>query len=513
MATILHTVEESTLKNITIALVALLASGCSSSALQGATNASLPHTFARGHASTPIQHVVIIMQENRSFDNLFYNFPGANGASYGMGHGVKYTLQPLPLRWYNDQYHSHWQFLEDFDKGKNDGFDRPIYAFNQKPPLCKSEPEDRPECWIYHKTETWKQMPYSYVPEGQIRPYWSMAKQYTLGDNTFSSNSGESFPSHQYMVAGQSGHASEAPYARTWGCDAPDSWEYYLAAGAVKPPVFQPAFGHEVGYGKGPSPSPGPDPCFPLAGQPSSSYPTIADLLDTAGISWRYYVQPNGDDSYWLNAFDAVKAVRYGPDWNKDFSEPDTNVLTDITKGDLQQVSWVMPHGGASDHAGGGSGNCGPNWVASIVNEIGESQYWNNTAIIIMWDEWGGWYDHVLPPQYHDPQTGVYEGLGYRVPLIVVSPYAKAHYISHKQHEIASTLHFIEQTFGLQPICYPNCSKKNSYADQRADAFDDIFDYTQKPIKFKEIVPLPAHKMCENPSDFVKRLWPPEEDY
>ena len=102
--------------------------------------------------------------------------------------------------------------------------------------------------------------------------------------------------------------------------------------------------------------------------------------------------------------------------------KPDTKILTDIANGQLQQVSWVMPHGGASDHAGNGSGAGGPAWVASIVNAIGESSYgyWNNTAIIITWDEWGGWYDHVVPPQYPDPVTGAYEGLGYRVPLIVV---------------------------------------------------------------------------------------------
>ena len=94
-----------------------------------------------------------------------------------------------------------------------------------------------------------------------------------------------------------------------------------------------------------------------------------------------------------------------------------------------------MPYGSASDHAGGGSGNKGPAWVASIVNAIGQSSYWNNTAIVISWDEWGGWYDHVVPPLYADPGTGAYEGLGYRTPLIVVSPYARNHYVSKTQHD------------------------------------------------------------------------------
>ncbi len=218
-----------------------------------------------------------------------------------------------------------------------------------------------------------------------------------------------------------------------------------------------------------------------------------------------------------MNPFDAVKAIRYGPDWsNGDISMPDTNVITDIANNDLQQVTWVMPHGGASDHPGSGSNFCGPNWVASIVDAIGQSKYWNNTAVIVMWDEWGGWYDHVLPHQYEDPVTHAYEGLGYRIPLLIVSPYAKAGYISHQQHEIASSLHLIEQTFNLP---FLGTGTGLQLADQRADAFDDAFDFTQKPIKFKKIKlvnePQPkGFKAC--PTDgvsFVRQKWGPETDY
>ncbi|HKU80613.1 MAG TPA: alkaline phosphatase family protein, partial [Candidatus Tumulicola sp.] len=410
------------MKRLALLLFVALLAGCggalSRSSIPGAMQGGL-----RGRGgSSPIQHVVIIMQENRSFDNFFYDFPGANGTTYGMGHGVKYPLQPLDLAHVTqDPIHSHWQFLEDYDGGKNDGFDRQIYAFATPPPSqCLPEPENQPKCWIWHKPKVWMTLPYTYVPQKEIQPYWDMATQYTLGDDTFSSNNDESFPAHEYMIAGQSGHASEAPSQMPWGCDAPYEWEYYLQFGSATPPVFGKKVGHEVGY------KTGPDPCFPLTTSSSSAYPTIADLLDAAGITWRYYVQPpthdgHGVDSYWLNAFDAVKSVRYGPDWTKDIATPDTKILKDVANGNLQQVSWVMPHAGASDHAGGGSGSCGPNWVASIVNAIGQSKYWDSTAVIIMWDEWGGWYDHVKPPQYPDPVTGAYEGLGYRIPLIVVS--------------------------------------------------------------------------------------------
>ncbi|HEY1654232.1 MAG TPA: alkaline phosphatase family protein [Candidatus Tumulicola sp.] len=491
------------LRNVGVAIVVAATSACGGGMFGSGAARLVPGAIAHGHAASPIQHVVVIMQENRSFDNFFHDFPGAHGATSGMGHGVKYPLQPVDLQFPQDPIHSHWEFLEDLDGGKNDGFDREIYAFAGGQD-CKADPQNHPKCWVWHQQSVWEKMAYSYVKQAQIKPYWDMAKQYTLGDNTFSSNNGPTFVSHQYMVAGQSGHSSEVPTTMPWGCDAPKELVYYLQYGSSKPPDFPPAVGNEQW---------GPDPCFPLDDKPSSAYPTIADSLDAAGVTWRYYVQPHykkgqPQDSYWLNAFDAVKAIRYGPDWTKDISTPDTKVLTDIANGKLQQVSWVMPHGGASDHAGGGSGNCGPNWVTSIVDAIGQSQYWNNTAIIIMWDEWGGWYDHVIPKQYPDPRTGVYEGLGYRVPLIVVSPYAKAGYISHKQHEVASTLHYIEQTFGLP---FLGTGSGYQYADQRADAFDDIFDYTQKPIAFTKIKSLPLR--CKDAQYFLSRQWPEEIDY
>ena len=200
----------------------------------------------------------------------------------------------------------------------------------------------------------------------------------------------------------------------------------------------------------------------------------------------------------WLDAFDAIKAVRFGPDY-ANVVTPDSQVLNDIAGGQLKQVSWVMPYGGASDHAGGGSGNKGPAWVASIVNAIGQSSYWNNTAVIISWDEWGGWYDHVVPPLYADPGTGAYEGLGYRTPLIVVSPYARNHYVSKSQHETASALHFIEKIFGLPSL---------GQADARADAYDDMFDFSQTPTKFR---PIPAN---ENARYFMAQSKAaPETDY
>jgi phospholipase C len=494
-------------------LFVLVASGCSGNSGGTSLVSAASKNAHRRASSDPIQHVVIVMQENRSFDNFFYQYPGANYATQGNGHNGKvYQLEELPLKWARDQNHYHWQFLEDYDNGAGDGFDYQIIQPYKSGPGCtKGNWFNEPQCWNFandpHDQKIMAQ-PYSYVTRAQIQPYWDMANQYVLGDDTFASNNGPTFVSHQYMIAAQAGHASEVPSTTPWGCNKPRESENYLLYGVADPPAFDPQVGHEIN---------GPDPCFPNTNATPWNqwhYPTIATELDNQGISWRYYVQPPTRDSYWLNAFAAVKAVFNGPDWKSDISSPDTNVLTDITSGNLAQVSWVMPHGGASDHPGGGSGNCGPDWVASIVNAVGKSQYWNNTAIIIMWDEWGGWYDHVIPPQYADPFTGAQEGLGFRVPLLIVSPYAKAGYISHQQHEIASTLHFIEQTFDL-PALGSNFNPPVQLADQRADAFDDAFDFTQSPITFKPItlVNEPGGLCPLTTTGLTSRKWAPEIDY
>jgi len=459
-------------------------------------NASLQH-----RASLPITHVVVIMQENRSFDNFFRGFPGADSATFGYGHGVKYPLTPKHLTWTFDLNHYRWQFLEDYDGGKNDGWNDLINGSTSGCPYGKGW-VNHPSCWNFLTGKSYQKMAFSYVYKAEIQPYWTMASEYTLGDHNFGSTNGPSFGEHQMLIAGQDGHADEVPELKPWGCDTPKklsvNWEYYLHYGQANPPEFPPAFGHDVvGY----------RPCF--------TYATVAGLLDGKHISWRWYKQPdppaideegrdrpdyNQYDSFWLDAFDAIKPIRYGPDY-KNVVTPDTRVLTDIANASLAQVSWVMPHGGASDHPGSGSGNCGPAWITAIVNAIGKSSYWDSTAIIITWDEWGGWFDHVVPPLESDPVTGAYEGLGYRTPLIIISPYAKTHYVSKAVHETASSLRFIENVFGLGQL------PPGNLADARADGYDDVF-VSQSPTKFKPIPEPSNYQYC-----LSQRNAPPDRDY
>jgi phospholipase C len=249
------------------------------------------------------------------------------------------------------------------------------------------------------------------------------------------------------MIAGQSGGVDEDPSPSTapWGCDAPPGTTAQLVGpnGTDLPGVF---------------------PCF--------DYQTMADLLDAKGITWRYYAPANGPPiNSTSSAYEAIRHIFYGNNWTSNNISPQTQVLTDIANGDMAQVTWIVPDWLHSDHPGNNSDE-GPDWVASIVNVIGASPLWNSTAIFIMWDDWGGWYDHVVPQSIDSM------GPGFRVPLIVVSPYAKHGYVSHQVYETASVLTYMEKDFGL-----PNLGAR----DATANDLSDCFDYSQKPTPYVAI--------------------------
>lgn len=391
-----------------------LAMGCSSTLIP-----EPPPPGASMAVQGKISHVVVIMQENRSFDNLFNGFPGADTVQTGMSHGQPVALKPVSLAQKTDVDHTHIGWWADWDYGAMDGFSHP------------------------GETYPYPDFPYAYVPQRETVPYWTMAARYTLGDRMFQSNSGPSFTAHQYMIAGQSAHADENPDGAAvkgpWGCDSPTSSRVAL-------------------LGPNGTDLAGVYPCF--------DYPTIADFLDAKGISWRYYAPDAGQAGYIWSAFDAVRHIRYGPDWSRSVVTPNTRVLEDVRNGVLAQVTWVVPDLPYSDHANKKATANGPDWVANVVNAIGASPYWNSTAIFISWDDWGGWYDHVPPPQTDDM------GLGFRVPLIVVSPWAKHGYISHRVHEFGSLLRFTEEAFSLTSL---------RMRDDGSDDLADCFDFLQTP--------------------------------
>jgi phospholipase C len=423
------------------ALCLLLLQSCGSGGPAPVTNTSPPTN------ATTIKHIVVIMQENRTTDNLFNGFPGADTVQTAKQKGTTVSLQSVPLEQGNDVDHSHLAWLQSYDNGLLDNF--------------------------AHDNYSTQYFPYAYVPQSETVPLFTLAKAYTFGDRMFQSNTGPSFVAHQYMIAGQSGDAAENPTAPPWGCDA-------SAANTVA--LIGPN-GTEL---------PGVYPCF--------DYQTIADLLDAKGVTWKYYTVPisgpgeilPGTGDIW-SAFDAIKHIRYGSDWTTNVIPSPPQVLTDIQNGKLAQVTWVMPAYTYSDHAGVGATAEGPDWVADVVNAVGASPFWNSTAIFITWDDWGGWYDHVVPPQIDNM------GYGFRVPLIIVSPYVKHGYISEKLHEPSGFLTYMEETFTL-----PNLGQR----DVKADDFADCFDYTQTPQPYTQV------PVKFNPAYFMakKDLSPPDND-
>ncbi len=411
--------------------------GCGASFLLSASP-PVPESTVSPIPGSPIEHIVVIMQENRSFDNLFNGFPGADTAQTGMNGGQPIALTPIALGDSRDLDHSHRRWWKDWNQGKMDSF---------------AQDSANPST-----------LPYSYVPEKDVEPYWTLAQQYVLGDRMFQSNTGPSFVAHQYMIAGQAANVAENPTGSVWGCDAgPGS-----TAALVGPN------GTDL---------PGVYPCF--------DYQTTADLLDEKGVTWRYYAPASGDKFFVLSAYQAIRHIRFGNDWNDNVISPQNRVLTDIQHGELAQVTWIVPDWAHSDHPS--SGSEGPDWVASIVNAIGNSPFWNSTAIFVTWDDWGGWYDHVDPPKVDAM------GPGFRVPLLVISPYAKHGYVSHHIHEASGFIAFIEHNFDLGTL---------GARDAGSDAYQDCFDYTQKPPAF---TPIPT-KVTADQLIRERDSGPPDDD-
>jgi phospholipase C len=414
------------MKFVLPAAILLIAGACG--APQAGTS---PVATARPRAV--IAHVVIIIQENRSFDNLFSGFPGADAPAFGYAGRKRLALRSTPLENPGNIENNWRDAVSGWNRGRMNGFEREHFY---------GGPLD---------------FAYAYVPRRESAPYWEMARRYVLADRMFPTEFGPSYTSHLSLIAANTDIKPaplaevDAPAGLPWGCDAaPGTRSFTLDTQRIE--HFN-----------------GPFPCY-------RNFPTIADSLDAAGISWKYYASPlkRIGGQVW-SEFDSVRRVRYGSDW-KNVISPQTKVLRDARDGDLAGVSWVTPDWIDSDHTGSGY-NRGPSWVASIVNAVGESPYWSSTAIVVVWDDWGGWYDDASPPQLD------FRGLGVRVPCIIISPYAKHGYVSHTQYEFGSILKFVEETFGLPPIGSPSLG----FTDTRAASIGDSFDFTQAPRSFSPI--------------------------
>ena len=230
------------MKRLGVLLVLAMLAACNSPNSQSRiVPGALQHAAPQGHAgSYPITHVVIIVQENRSFDNFFRGFPKADSATFGYGHGTKYTLQELPLKWTFDLNHYHYQFLEDYDGGNNDGFDRLIRGTADGCKYVKNHDwVNHPSCWNFWTGKVYNKMAFSYVKKSDIQAYWTMASRYALGDHNFASTNGPSFGEHQQLIAGRTGHASEVPRKRRGAAMRPKRRSITSISGRRTRPSFR----------------------------------------------------------------------------------------------------------------------------------------------------------------------------------------------------------------------------------------------------------------------------------
>ena len=380
------------------------------------------------------KHIVILVQENRTPDNLFGwnpNFePGVDIQTWGMSKTKRIDLQPIPLTECFDLPHSHHTFVSQYAKGAMNGFD-------VKPILGKDGcvPPPYPE--------------YLYVDnsDGTIQPYFDIATGGGWANRFFQTNQGPSYPAHQFLISGTSAIADssdvlvrENPFegSRAAGCEAPvGSWVWTIDSTGASGKVY---------------------PCF--------TRDSLFNTLDAANLSWIYY-SPNSQVTW--NAPQSLEQYYQSPN---NVLKP-KQILTDIASCNLANVVWVIPSSYFSDHPGGSS--TGPQWIASIMNAVftnptcpNGDEYWQDTAVLVTWDDWGGWFDHVVPPPTGSSCPAVY-CTGFRVPLLVASAYTPPGYVSNTTLDFGSILRFVEENFSLP------CLDSGEWADCTSPGLAEFF--------------------------------------
>jgi phospholipase C len=413
-----------------IAATAIVAAACSSPASRDPSPAA-----ASVPTKWPIKHVVFIVKENRSFDFLFGRFPGANGTTTGMDGTTKVPLKRGSYVIPTDVAHAYSDALADWNGGNMDGFGHKVDGYDSAAAYTQMYPD-------------------------QIPNYWKWAKDFVLGDDFFASVLGSSFPNRLFTIAASSAGTRDGPNARvprpsgtakSWGCDAPK---------AETIPVVDPE-GNEVEN----------PPCFDIQ--------TEGDLLTKAGVGWASYTASQTQNGYIWSAYNSIAHIRNTDQWAQHVFPVDS-LVDDINHDRLPSVSWVAPTFEDSDHPKFKTSLCqGENWTTRVVNAIMKSPAWKDTAIFISWDEWGGFYDHVAPQQIDK------FGLGFRVPLMVISPYALRGHIDHHWGEFSSVLRFIEENWGLRSL---------TARDAGASDLSYDFSFTQRPLPPD---PLPAVPNCQ----------------
>lgn len=361
-----------------------------------------------------IQHIVFIVKENRTFDNYFGRFPRADGATTGrISTGKKIPLGDTPDVTPRDIGHTWQSATLAMNRGKMNRFDL-----------------------IPGGNVNGDYLAYTQASEDQMWGYWAYARHFVLADRMFSSLKGPSFPNHLYIVAAQGGRAINVPLQTPWGCDAkPDNRVDVLNKDGSIGSAF---------------------PCF--------DFPTLADELEKAQISWKYYAPGPDNLGYVWSALDAIRHIRMSPLWTQHVVS-DGQFISDARSGNLPAVSWLTPKYAVSEHPP--ASICkGENWTIAQINAVMQGPDWNSTVIFLTWDDFGGFYDHVRPPK-----SDVF-GFGPRVPLLIISPYARPGVVIHRTFEFSSLLKFAERRFHLRPL---------TARDSKANPMLSAFNFNQTP--------------------------------
>jgi phospholipase C len=442
------------LGGITAVLVLLIAVSCSvgESDPSPQTKPSPASTPREGTSSIPIEHIVFIIKENRTFDHYFGRYPGADGATHGRTlDGRLVPLRPAPDVQPHDITHGYSSGLFAINGGKMNGFN-----FIRNGQDLSG--------YVSHRRQS-------------IPHYWGYADRFVLADRFFTSMYGPTFPEHLYTVAAQANGIVDNQSTETGVgkyCDDPDEYASRFPHDLPRDDIRRIMRVQES----------------PMAEHPESinliarhweqirtcfDIRILPDLLEEKDISWGYYARVNN----WQNALQAIRHVRYGPMWRN--VHPPERFLADVRRRRLPQVSWLIPPGRFNEHPREGKSVCaGENWTVQQVNAVMRNPYWASTAIIIVWDDFGGFYDHVPPPHYD------VMGLGPRTPALVVSPWTRrgdnrnGGYIDHTTYEFSSVLAFIETVMGLRAM---------TARDRQADPLSGAFDFVSPPRPKKLIFP------------------------
>ena len=421
-----------------------------------------------------IRHVIIIMQENRSFDSYFGTFPGADGIPTSAG--VPQVCVPDPaartcVRPYHDSKdentggpHSAKAADLDVDGGKMDGF----VAVMRSAAETGGCPTDIPTCIVKgHERSVM-----SYHTGQDLPNYWAYARNFVLQDHMFEPMRSWSLPAHLYMVSEWAG--SCATIGDPMSCKPARA---YFNSLDLPRDLFDTSSPQE-------------------SGRPDYAWTDLTYLLHAHDVSWAYYVmdgfEPDCENdqsscnlrpqsartpSIWnpLPSFDDVKQdgqLRNVKDSSLFFS--------DLRTGKLPAVAWLAPGNRYSEHPPGRI-SAGQAYVTGVINAVMRSPYWSSTAIFLSWDDWGGFYDHVAPPNVN------FFGYGLRVPGLVISAYARKGYIDHQVLSHDAYAKFIEDDFlggqRLDPKTDGRSDPRQSVAEnspQLGDLRND-FDFTQPP--------------------------------